>query len=132
MILQKEKIRDYKLKRDQFLNQIKNNFDTFYDDKHDDLNNIIKFINYSDSYFQELVEAQSLTEAITSSLDVQNDSISRIIRHYDIDVEFKGKEKSDKWLINALVLVVRDSNTFDGVFFTNGKKKLLKTKIVKQ
>ena len=132
MILQKEKIRDYKLKRDQFLNHIKNNFDTFYDDKHDDLNNIIKFINYSDRYFQELVEAQSLTEAITSSLDVQTDSISRVIRHYDIDVEFKGKEKADKWLINALVLVVRDSNTFDGVFFTNGKKKLLKTKIVKQ
>ena len=131
MILVKEKIRDYKKRRDTFLNRIKENFDTFYDDKHDDLNNIIKFMNFSDAYFQELVEAQSLNEAVANTLDVKNDSISRVIRHYDIDVEFKGKEKADKWLINALVLVVRDANTFDGVWFTDGKKKRLKTNIVK-
>ena len=107
MILQKEKIRDYKKKRDNFVNQIKNNFDTFYDDKHDDLNSIIKFINYSDSFLAELLEAQNLNESA------------------------QNLTKADKWLVNALVLVVRDSNTFNGTMFINGKKKVLKAKILK-
>jgi hypothetical protein len=131
MILQLEKIREYKKKRDKFLDRIKENFDTFYDDKHDDLNNIINFINYSDSFFAELVHASSVEESAHNSLQVQRDSISRAVRIYNIDAEF-NREKANKWLINALVLIVRDSNTFDGVFFTKDKKKLLKTKIVKQ
>ena len=130
MILQKEKIRDYKTKRDNFVNQIKNNFDTFYDDKHDDLNSIIKFINYSDSFVAELLEAQNLNESAQNSNDIQSDSISRIVRHYNIDAEF-NKEKANKWLVNALVLVVRDSNTFNGTMFIDGKKKVLKAKILK-
>ena len=131
MILQLEKIREYKKKRDSFLNRIKENFDTFYDDKHDDLNSIIQFINYTDSFFSELVHDSSVEESAHNSLQVQKDSISRAVRIYNIDAEF-NIEKANKWLINALILIVRDSNTFDGVLFTNGKKKLLKTKIVKQ
>lgn len=130
MILLREKIRDYKAKRDSFVNRIKANFDTFYDDKHDDLSSIIQFINYSDDFVAELVESTNLNESIQNSEAVKNDSLSRVIRHYSIDSEF-NKEKADKWLINALILIVRDSNTFDGVFFNDGKTKRLKAKIVK-
>lgn len=130
MILLKEKIKEYKNQRDNFLNQIKNNFDSFYDDKHDDLNNIIKFINYSDSFLRQLVESLSLDESAANSIGIEKDSISRVVRHYKIDAEF-NEEKANKWLVNALILIVRDSNTFDGVWFTKGKKKLLKAKIIK-
>jgi len=130
MILLNEKIREYKNKRDTFINRIKENFDTFYDDKHDDLNSIIKFINYTNEFMQELITSTSVNESGQHSLKTEKDSISRAVRHYKIDAEF-NKSKADKWLINALVLIVRDSNTFDGVFFTDGKNKLLKTKIVK-
>jgi len=130
MILQKEKIRDYKKKRDTFVNRIKENFDTFYDDKHDDLSSIIKFINYSDSFVAELVDSQNINEALINEVDLKNESLSRVIRHYEIDAEF-NKTKADKWLINALILVLRDSNTFNGIMFTNGKDKVLKRKILK-
>jgi len=131
MILVHEKLKHYKGKRDTFVNRIKENFDTFYDDKHDDLNGIIKYINFTDDLIKELIEANSINESIESSLSLGSQSLERIVRHYRIDAEF-DKERANKWLINALVLVLRDSNTFDGVWFIKGQKKVLKSKIIKQ
>ena len=131
MILLHEKIKAYQSKRDNFLNQIKDNFDTFYDDKHNDLNNIIGFINYSDVFFEELIKSKSLDDAAQHSINIQNESIEKVVRTYNIDAYF-NKSKADKWLVNALLLVVMNANTFDGCFFTNGKDKVLKGNILKK
>ena len=47
---------------------------------------------------------------------------------YNLDKVF-NKTKSDKWLIEALKLVVIGKHTFDGFKFQNGDARYLKTQI---
>ena len=131
MILMKEKIQHHQSNRDNFLNRIKNNFDTFYDDKHDDLNEIIKYINSTDAFIKDLIDSKYLDQLVGNEIKLQNESIQKVITHYHID-EYFNKTRADKWLVNALVLVVRDSNTFDGVWFIGKEKKVLKLNILKK
>jgi len=130
MILLKEKVQNYHKLKNKFIGGIEKNFDDFYDDKHDDLNKIIGFTKYADDFIYELIQCANLSEHTSYYDDVKSKSLKKVLFHYEVDAYF-NKSKADKWLVNALLLVVRDLNTFDGVMFTNGKDKVLKGNILK-
>ena len=130
MINLNEIIQDYGKKRDDMINSITENFDKFYSGSHDDLEKILSFIKYSSKLIIALIEEQRGFETFSVIHQKRHESIDLIIAHYEIDKVF-NRDKANKWLINALILVVRDDNTFDGVRFNKDGKSRLKSFIVK-
>ena len=130
MINLNEIIQDYGKKRDDMINSITENFDKFYSGSHDDLEKILSFIKYSSKLIIALIEEQRTFETFSVIHQKRHESIDLIIAHYEIDKVF-NRDKANKWLINALILVVRDDNTFDGVRFNKDGKSRLKSFIVK-
>jgi len=59
-----------------------------------------------------------------------NKSLDLVIEDYKIDV-LLNEEKAKKWLINALILVVMNKNTYNGLYFNDGLKNSLKHDIIK-
>ena len=130
MINLNEIIQDYGKKRDDMINSITENFDKFYSGSHDDLEKILAFIKYSSKLIIALIEEQRSFETFSVIHQKRHESIDLIIAHHEIDKVF-NRDKANKWLINALILVVRDDNTFDGVRFNKDGKSRLKSFIVK-
>jgi hypothetical protein len=130
MILLDQKLKEYNNRMTAFVSGIKKNFDMYYDDKHDDLNEVINFVNYTTALVYDLIQANNLTESIDNSIRLKNKSIEKAMDVHTIDSYF-NKSKADKWLVNALVLIVRDFYTFDGFMFRKGEKKVLKSKLLK-
>lgn len=120
---------EYTKKRDKFIIDIQDKFDTFYDQKHDDLKSIIDWINYTDKLVHFLANMSEANKAINYHIEEKERVALRIINTHTIDSAF-NKEKADRWLGKAIQLFI-DGYSFDGIFFRKGEEKKLKGTITK-
>ena len=122
-------ITDYTKKRDKFISNIQEKFDTYYDQKHDDLNDVIKWVNYTDKLVHFLANMSEVNKAINYHLEQKEEVALRILRTHSIDGAF-NRDKADKWLGKAIELFT-NGYSFDGIFFTKGEEKIMKGAIIK-
>ena len=127
-----EIINIYADKRDQVVKTLTEKFDTFYDGKEDDLKEIAGFIDYSNRLVQHLVELINNYQSIDLAVNTKNKSIDKLLERHSIMTPF-NKENADKTLVNGLIKILIQGNTFDGTVFKDksGVKKHY-SKIIKR
>ena len=94
------------------------------------LNSALEFFEFEAKVLEAILKSVALDKATANKKEVLDKSLSNVITQYHIDKIF-NEDKARKWLINALILVVRDSNTFNGFCFESTNKTTLKTNILK-
>lgn len=122
---------DYRKQRDEIIKTITEKFDVFYSQNHDELNSLIKFINYSNSLITFLSEQAEYTYTVKSSLDTKYKAVERAIGYHAV-IGIDNEIKARRWLINALVLIINDGWQYEAPFFTKDGVKKLHTKILQK
>lgn len=112
-------------KRNSFINWIEFNIN----DKKV-LDAAIKYFDYEEEVRKATIKMAQIDLAASKSIDLDNKNLESVISQYKIDSCFH-KSKANKWLIEALTLVLVYDYTFDGLKFNNGAKNILKTQIIK-
>ena len=112
-------------KRNSFMNWIEFNIN----DKKV-LDAAIIYFDYEEKVRKATLKLAEIDLAASKSIDLDNKNLQAVISQYKIDSCF-NKAKSEKWLIEALKLVIIDQCTFDGLKFNNGNVSTLKTQITK-
>ena len=90
----------------------------------------VDFLEFDQNLMNAILEIQDLDKAVLGKIEEDNGVLKLVITHYELDRIF-DPEKAKKWLINALVLVVRDEYNFNGIFFEKDGKNILKNRILK-
>lgn len=126
-----EIINHYIKKRDSVVKTITEKFDTFYDGKEDDLKEIISFINYTNALIFRLKEMSDATDSTNIRFKDNRNSIQRLLHKYDTLIPF-DEIHARKTLVNGLVKIIVNKNSFDGTYFFDKKGKAIHwSKIVK-
>ena len=94
-----------------------------------DLQELTSFINFADNFIQSMMQKVEVMEATTLEVKEKNDSLNKVISNYKIDSYF-NKEKADKWLVNALILVIVRGYQYKAPYFQKGEDKIIKTQIL--
>ncbi len=110
-------------KRTSFLNWIELNVD---DEKV--LKAAIEYFDLEEKVRKANLLLAEIDLAASRSIETENKNLDLVISHYNIDRVF-NKDKSEKWLVKALKLVIVYKYTFDGIKFSDGKETYLKTTI---
>jgi hypothetical protein len=126
--MKEQLIKQYREKRNKAVKDISDKFDIYYSDKHDDLESIIKFINFTDSYVSYLLDMVEVVEGYKLETNSKNESLNRVLSTFRVDGAF-NMEKAKIWLSKALNLVVVDGYSYKAPFFIKGDSRILKTKI---
>ena len=121
-------IKEYFTKRNKAINEIKEKFDIFYDDKHDDLNNLLSFINFADRFIQSMGDKVDAAESVALQTKESNHSLNALISTYVVDAYF-NQEKAKKWFVKAINLVVVEGYEYKAPYFIKGNEEILKTRI---
>ena len=130
-MLTKELLTMFAQKKEDVLNSLSDNFEKYYSGSHDDIEKILEFTIFCNNLVEHLVNRDISMDIAISEGSKRNDSIDLILKHYEIDKIF-NPDKAGRWLINALVMSVRDDYKFNGVRFIKGEKSVLKPFILKK
>lgn len=131
-------LNDYRDRRDELLKFLSDNFDMFNDQAVNALKKMQDHVYAEDKTIRDLV--YKLNERIhfknevrkgASHIEANIDRAKAFYLSKKIYEDYKEESQADKWLINALILIVRDCYSFDGVMFKKGKKSLLGSDILK-
>lgn len=126
-----EVIKTYAILRDSFLNQLIEKLGDVYINKESEVKDIVKFVDYTNSTFNYLIDIIKNYEPIEFKYKQQNSSIDKLLSVYDIMTPF-DESKARKTLVNGLIKIVADKWLFDGVFFLKDGNKIRYTDIVKK
>jgi len=121
---------EYFTKRDKAVQSITEKFDMYYSDNHNDLKELINFINYTDSFIKTLLDKVELIEHSNIELSESSTSMKSVIANYRID-SFFNEDKAKKWFVNALIMIIMQGYEFKPPYFIKGNEKIIKTKILK-
>ena len=132
MILDLDRVEEiktqYSIRRKNVLKSINKLYELYAFEDTEVLTEIVHVFKLFDELIKQsysLVQADNIRD---ETLDLSAEAM--VINTYKADSIFNA-DKASKWLINALILVVIRGYSFDGVFFSNGEKKILKNKILK-
>lgn len=120
-------LEDYQLKRKKLFDFLMKN-----EDKVDSLmlDQMIKFVNYSDRYIKYLLHLLELDKVSADILKKSNQSLENVILDYQANKGF-NEDKAKKWLVNALVMVAVKEYSYNYVYFEKDGKKISKQAILK-
>lgn len=111
-------------RRNKFLNWIELNAED------EVLRAAINYFELEEKVRETTLRMAELDLAASKQIKFENESLNSVISSYNLDKCF-NTDKANRWLCKALELVLMDKYTFDGLKFTNGKTKHLKTQIIK-
>ena len=111
-------------KRNSFINWIEFNIN----DKKV-LDAAIKYFEFEESVRKATLKLAEIDYLASKSIDTDNKNLDAVISQFKIDSTF-NLERSEKWLVEALKLVLIHKCTFDGLRFTNGNINKLKTHLL--
>ncbi len=115
------------------LNQKKNNFINWIELNVDDnkvLEAAINYFEYEEEVRKATLRLAEMDLEAAAVMKFENENLKHVILNYNLDRNF-NKEKANKWLCEALKLVLIYDYTFTGIKFVRGEEKILKNDILR-
>lgn len=83
----------------------------------------INFFEYNESALKAIVQSAKIDLAASSSIDLQNNSLNRLLQSYNVNRPFDYKEADNKFK-KGLILIITEGYSYNGIYFEKGKEKL--------
>ena len=82
----------------------------------------IAYFEFEQSALKAILKLAQLDLAVVTEIDLQNTSLTALIKKYNIDRPF-NKESADKAFSNGLNLIITQGYNYNGIFYHKGKDK---------
>ncbi len=133
-----EQLKTHIKKRDELLEYLGSNFDMFNDRSVEAIKMITEYIHTEDKTMRDLVFKLNtrikFNEDVKESMSHIELSMHKAKTFYIQRKVYEDYEKdsvADKWLVNAMVLIITKCFLFNGQVFTKGNKTILAADVLK-
>ena len=130
ILLNSEIFKEYHKKANSFMNYLTSNFDVFYSHRHNDLDSIIDFKNYTDRMVKYFAEATHQEANCQIEYKSKISTIESLLSYHGSNAPF-NKDNADRWLLNALELILVKGYEYRPPFFIKNNEKIIVTDLNK-